>query len=315
MTTDMFITGEWGSVAMRLHLCARTGDRIATIDTVRGGGVRDCTDFEAAFFAAAGPWFQTHGPLPVILAGMIGSNIGWRDSGYAPCPAGTAELTGQLTSFTVRGVTINLSPGLKCRNMFGLPDVVRGEEMQVFGWLNASPCEDDERRLVCLPGRHVKWMVTRGQQIVSFFTGMNGEMEDILLAHSLLGRGVVREGFSQPDFDVGLTAVRDDTTLSLGHALFATRSRLVLGDHDAGGAASFLSGLLVGADIRDALNACRSRGLLESPVVVMGAGQAATLYADGLAAFGQTMTAISDDALAIHGLAALLERQTAFHGM
>ena len=302
MASDLFITGEWGSVSMHLTLCLNTGTGIQILETAHGAGVIGCPDFEAAFFATASAWYQTHGPLPVILAGMIGSTIGWKDSGYILCPAQAGDLATGLTTFHARNASINLSPGLRCHNMFGLPDVVRGEEMQVFGWLSEQ--DDHTQRVLCLPGRHVKWVVTQGKRIVSFFTGMNGEMEDLLLDHSLLGRGVTRDTFSQTDFEAGLAALRADPTLSLGHSLFATRSRLVLGDHNTAGAASFLSGVLIGADIRDALSAFQNRGLIDQPVIVMGHGTACDRYAHSFATFGQAIE-VETRSLATFGLAAV----------
>lgn len=305
MNEAYFIAGEWGSTFMRLHLCRPTPSGADILASAHGPGVVGCTDFEGAFFAAAQPWLDMHGPLPVILAGMVGGNIGWHDSGYAACPAGSRDLN-PLT-FTCRDMAIAIVPGLSCHNMFGLPDVVRGEEMAMFGWLDSRPRTPSERHLLCLPGRHVKWVATIGNRVASFFSGMNGELEDILLQHSLLGRGVVRtQVMSEADFDSGLKLIFDDPTLSIGHALFATRSRLLRGDHSPETAASFLSGLLIGSDIRDALSACQAREELPQPVVVLGDSDLAGRYLRAIKTFGCDAAQVPTPHLAIHGLAQLL---------
>ena len=304
MTEGYFIAGEWGSTFMRLHLCRSTAAGCAIVASAQGVGVAGCTDFEAAFFATAQPWFDSHGPLPVILAGMVGGNIGWRDSGYAACPVASHAVA--PLRFTARGIDIAITPGLSCRNMFNLPDVVRGEEMVMFGWLDSQTRSADERHVLCLPGRHVKWVTTTGAQVESFFTGMNGELEDILLRHSLLGRGVIQtQVVNEADFATGLDLMFNDRSLAMGHALFATRSRLVLGEHPPETAASFLSGLLIGGDIRDALTAYQARGGLPAPIVVLGESDLAARYIHAIKTFGCDAVQATTPHLAIQGLARL----------
>ena len=310
MTSSYFITGEWGSTFMRLHLCRRDGDVLTITASARNtNGVVGCTDFEAAFFSAAQPWFDERGPMPVVLAGMIAANIGWHDSGYAACPVSSGDL--RPLTFTARGIEITLAPGLSCRNMFSLPDVVRGEDMQIFGWLDSHPRSPDEQHILCLPGRHVKWVVTRGHAVQSFFTGMNGELEDILIQYSLLGRGVLKtKTLSQPEFEAGQKLMFDDPTLSMGHALFATRSRLVLGEHTPETAASFLAGILIGGDIRDAVRALESRHLLNGPIQVFGDNDLSRTYAQSVQSMGREAQCVTEPDLAAQGLARILQVST-----
>ena len=304
MTESLFIAGEWGSVVMRLYLCRDGGGPVEVLATTTGSGVVGCGDFEAAFFAAAGAWFEAHGPLPVILAGMIGSNIGWRDSGYVAAPAGMAALAARLVTIHARGIDIHFTPGLECRNLFGLPDLVRGEEMQVLGWLDRR--DEDGPGVICLPGRHVKWMLTDGDRIRSFTTGMHGELQDLLLTHGLLGKGVDRNAWSEAAFDAGLDIVHADPTLSLGHAVFATRGRLVLGDHTADQAAAFLSGLVIGCDIRDGLRALDARGLGGLTTWVLGHDAMTERYVRALGRYGAPWQTTDTPFLAAAGLGGLL---------
>ena len=304
MTQELFIAGEWGSVVMRLYLCRDNGKDIEVIDTVTGGGVVGCPDFEAAFFTAVAPWFEAHGALPVILAGMIGSNIGWRDSGYVEAPAGSAEFASRLTTIQVRGVDIHFTPGLKCRNLFGLPDLVRGEEMQVLGWLAGQ--DDDTPGLICLPGRHVKWMLTQGRRIASVTTGMHGEIQDLLLGHGLLGKGVDRDAWSETAFEAGLDTIQSDPGLSLGHALFATRGRLVLGEHRPDEAAAFLSGLVIGADIRDWLRALEGHALGDRTAMIFGHDATSERYMRAFRRYGAPCQRMDRPSLAASGLGSLL---------
>ena len=306
MTSTYFITGEWGSTFMRLHLCRRDGGLLNIVASIsNNNGVVGCTNFEDVFFDTAQPWLNEHGSMPVVLAGMIAANIGWHDSGYAACPVSSSDL--RPLTFTTRGIGITLAPGLSCRNMFGLPDVVRGEDMQIFGWLDSRPRSPDEQNILCLPGRHVKWVLTRGHAVQSFFTGMNGELEDILIQHSLLGRGVQKtETLSQPEFESGRQLMFNDPTLSMGHALFATRSRLVLEEHTSETAASFLAGILVGGDIRDAMHAFETRHLLNGPVQVFGENDLSRTYVQSVQSMGHEAQCIIEPNLAVQGLVRIL---------
>lgn len=304
MASRMFIAGEWGSVAMRLNLCRVDGDDMTIIATAEGGGVVGCNDFESAFFAAAGPWFEAHGALPVVLAGMIGSNIGWCNSDYAACPAGIDDIAANLTTLHVCGVNIHFTPGLKCHNIFGLPDIIRGEEMQILGWLRQNPAPG--QRLICLPGRHVKWLLTEGDRIISFFTGMTGELEDLLLTHGLLAKGIERATESQAGFLNGLRAISNDPSLSLAHALFSTRGRLILGEHSAQEAASYLKGLLVSADIRDSLSAHTARDIDTKSLVLFDHGPAGAAYSQALVENGIAFEHVNAPLLAVTAMSEIL---------
>ena len=307
MTEGLFIAGEWGSAVMRLYLCDADGQVVA--DPVSGGGVVGCGDFEAAFFSAAGPWLDRHGPLPAVLAGMIGSNIGWRDSGYVEAPAGPADIAARLTTLRVRNVDIRFTPGLTCRNPFGLPDLIRGEEMQALGWLASQ--NDAGQGLICLPGRHTKWLLSEAGRITAFTTAMHGEMYDLMLAHGLLGKGVDRDAWSDEAFDAGLDLVCRDSSLSHGHAAFATRGRLVLGQHNAAEAAAFLSGVTIGCDVRDMRSALEARELGGRACVVLGHDVTAGRYGRALERLGASWKKPETPHLAARGLAAVLRAATA----
>jgi 2-dehydro-3-deoxygalactonokinase len=304
MTAQLFIAGEWGSVSMRLTLCERNGDNITALETRTGRGVIGCSNFEAAFFEAAEHWFLEHGAMPVILAGMIGSNLGWHDSGYVTCPAGVTEIRRNLSVINTRGVNVYFSPGLKTKNIFGLPDVVRGEEMAALGWLNQYP--DEAPRLLCLPGRHVKWLLTEGGRITSFFTGMCGELEDLLLTHGLLGKGVNREASCSNAYRNGVSYMVSNPLLSIGHSIFATRSRLVLGEHTKDEASSFLQGLLIGSDVRDAFKAYELYGQNDKTIYLMDHASLTSQYKLAIDVFGYSTAVVSEHSLGIIGLAKTL---------
>src|SRR6185369_2749660 len=131
-----------------------------------------------------GGWIATHGAAPVILSGMIGSRQGWKEAAYARCPAGADVIVKALTRIEWNELTIALVPGLSTEND-GMPDVMRGEETQIFGALALSRASDG---LFLLPGTHSKWVEARGGSIRSFRTFMTGELFGALKDHTILGR-------------------------------------------------------------------------------------------------------------------------------
>ncbi len=77
---------------------------------------------------------------------------------------------------------MRIIPGLRCAGLTGAPDVMRGEETQVLGWLAQHPDRQQGRHLVCHPGTHAKWVVVEDGRIVRFVTAMTGEMFAVLSA-------------------------------------------------------------------------------------------------------------------------------------
>jgi 2-dehydro-3-deoxygalactonokinase len=301
---DLIIAGDWGSTRMRLHLCRHEERFVRVVDTRTGPGAKDVIDHEAAFFEAAGPWFTAHGNLPVILSGMIGSNIGWREAGYVACPANAGALATNLTTFLARGRTIRIVPGLSATNLFGFHDVMRGEEVQLFGWLERHAADDGLERLICLPGTHAKWARTRGRTVVSFLTSLQGEIYELLLRHSLLGRSVPAAIAADPPQDPaaflkGVSAMADHPTLALEHAVFSMRSQILSGDLNAPAAPAFLSGLLIGAELRDGVAAHAALGTGAETVVLIGSR--------ALVDLGIKIQQAVDDHLAIEGLIGCLD--------
>lgn len=308
---ERFIAGDWGSSFMRLHLC-ENGEPARVLETANGPGIKFCDDPEAAFFDVARPWFEREGPLPVVLAGMVGSNVGWIDCPYASCPASLEDLAVRMTRFEARGVPIAIVPGISCTNIFGLPDVMRGEEAQVLGWLGTVAGE--KRRTLCLPGTHAKWCSVDGARVTHFFTSMTGEMFEILIAHSLVGRGmapvVPGSAIAAGDhaFVQGATTALSDARLAFEHAVFSTRSLLVSGDLSPESARPYLSGLLIGCEVRDAVAALRAAGEPVDHVTLIGAAALSPLYAAVLDRLGIAHAMADAHATSLAALAALAGR-------
>ena len=181
--------------------------------------------------------------LPALLCGMVGSTLGWTVVPYCPCPGNLAAVSAGMVQVDTNPATW-IVPGLSGLGIDDAPDVMRGEETQVLGWIAAEPARASGKYVVCHPGTHSKWIMISNGWIVRFVTAMTGELFELLRTKSIL------RAESSPDdeeaFDQGLQAAGDGNALAA--RLFTTRARYLTGDL-AGSPTSYLSGLLIGAEI------------------------------------------------------------------
>src|SRR5689334_2477784 len=154
MSKAAFIAGDWGTSRLRLYLCDATGQVLARGEG-EGASVPDCA---GRFAAAVAGWDRAHGVLTAVLAGMVGSTIGWREVPYLKCPAQASGLAAAACRFEADGRAIAILPGLSARGKTGAADVMRGEETQILGALHLQPQLTKGRHLICLPGTHTKWV-------------------------------------------------------------------------------------------------------------------------------------------------------------
>lgn len=182
--------------------------------------------------------------LPAVLCGMIGSNLGWTPVPYLDCPTDASTFSAALHPAPGDDAAW-IAPGLRGPGLTAAPDVMRGEETQVFGWLAQDSARGRGSHVICLPGTHAKWALVEDGRIVRFVTAMTGE-----LFHLLSHYGVLRTEALVDDlraFRVGAEAAGDGGGLAA--RLFSARSRVVGASAPAAETASYLSGLLIGAEI------------------------------------------------------------------
>lgn len=271
MTESVFIAGDWGTTHLRLYLCSHSRNMPPTIlASQMGPGVSQISDdFEQVFFDLAGDWLREHGPMPVILSGMVGSNIGWHVAPYIECPASAEQIVSGRIEFNARGIAFSIISGLQTINPLGAPDLLRGEELQLLGWMSAA-ADIKTPQLIVLPGTHNKWALVQDGKIEIFVTALTGELYSLLQNHSVLIANAESADFSADIFMQGVVVA---TTLESGQllqALFATRSRQVLGELSERYAAAYLSGLLIGSDVVGSLALMEKQMGAISSVLLIG---------------------------------------------
>jgi 2-dehydro-3-deoxygalactonokinase len=273
---------DWGTSRLRAYLFDARGsvravkDRPWGVLRAPGGG------FAAAYHDMIDDW-QAERELATIAAGMIGSTEGWIPAPYCACPAGAAELAAGIVTTATGAGMVHVIPGVELRG--AAPDVMRGEETQIAGALALRPDLGASSTLV-LPGTHAKWADVRDSRIVSFTTYLTGELFDLLREHSILGRPArsvatdAERGIVWDAFDRGVQAARENATGGIAPLLFRTRSLVLQDVLPPEESLDFLSGLLVGDEVRSAASAARS------PLALIGEPALCARYQRALAAFG-----------------------------
>ena len=288
--SDGYIAADWGTTNRRAFRVSGTGELVERFEDDQGLLALAGGGFEAAVDEIR----QRLGDRPMLLAGMIGSNRGWREAPYVDCPAG-AESLAQAILWVEPGRT-GIVPGVCQREP--RHDVMRGEEVQAIGAVTAGMIPADA--VVCHPGTHSKWIRMRDGRIGTFRTVMTGELFGLLKDHSILAdllQGKVADG------PAGRAAARH----ALGGAepiaaLFGIRARALLGQ-GTGDAASFASGLLIGADVRAGLETASER-----PIALVGRPDLCALYAAALEEAGLKAALVDGDRAFLAGMKALTEK-------
>lgn len=250
-------------------------------------------DFAAALERAMKPWQPLPPEVPIIASGMIGSRQGWKEAPYALCPAGLDDIAKVMVPVEWNGRRVWLVPGVSCNDGRGIPDVIRGEEVQIFGAAGSALSEES---IFIIPGTHSKWVVAGKGRISRFATFMTGEMFAVLKGHSILGRMMRGDGVDEAAFGRGV-AEAQATGGRLLHSLFGVRTLGLFGKLPEAEAAGYLSGLLIGAEFLEAPAVLGFEGRLP-PLVLIGHAGLTGHYADAAGILGLTVREAAPDAAA-----------------
>jgi 2-dehydro-3-deoxygalactonokinase len=147
---------------------------------------------------------------------------------------------------TASGRRIAFATGLSYRGPDGMPDVMRSEEVQVFGSLDLG------LKHFVTPGTHSKWIATEGESILRYSTYVTGEVFAALKNHTILGR-LMKEGPDDEEaFARGVRAALADPAGFL-HRIFSARSLGLFGEIAPEAISSYLSGQVIGTEVAHAI--------------------------------------------------------------
>ncbi len=287
MTAAALIGIDWGTTSFRAYRIAAGGGVLETREAAAGIlAVRD-GDFGAVLDREIGAWLEAE-QVPVLASGMIGSRQGWLEVPYCACPAGSAQLAAALAHHPDEP-GLHFVPGLSLLGDDGVPDVMRGEETQIIGAVG----DVAGRHLLVLPGTHSKWALAEDGAITWFATFMTGELFAVLKEHSILGRLMQGEADDAAAFARGLAFAREGKA-GLLQRLFSARTLGLFDLLPPAGIASYLSGLLIGSELEEAL--AGPGAAADAEVRVIGASRLAARYHGALAARGLRVRPAQSDA-------------------
>jgi len=245
MREGAVIVVDWGSTRLRAWRERPGSAELESLTAASGSLFDRSADLRADLEAHLAPWLPDAGL--VLGAGMIGSRTGVIDAGYLELPAGPREWSrAGVRAGTVGGVSLVILPGV--RATVPRADVIRGEELQVFAALAAG---EPDGTFTC-PGTHSKWVTTGRGAITAFRTYATGELYAAWSQRSsltdLLGSVTHEQGGFLTGLDLALA--EDETLLS---SIFALRALVLTEELEARHALDALSGVLIGHELRHAL--------------------------------------------------------------
>jgi 2-dehydro-3-deoxygalactonokinase len=274
------VIGDWGNTRLRLWRLA-DGSVAARRE---GPGIAQVEDPAAALMEALGNWEAK----AIVLCGMAGARNGLHEAPYLPCPADAATWASRVSGFELGETSLAIAPGVVSSQ--ASPDVMRGEETQLFGAMVLHPALAAGGHCVVLPGTHSKWATLSDGRIETFRTFMTGELFQLLQRSSLFAAGGEHaEADVEAGFAKGL-ARRG----ALSSLLFEARSAQLVGGKSAGWGSGFVSGVLIGAEIAQMV----PRG----PVTIIAAPELAARYSRALVHHGLEPTILDAEECTIAGL-------------
>ena len=289
---------DWGTSSLRAFLMG-DGQVLETRQSPQGiqhlpqAGI---PGYQQALAQIAADWLHAWPALPIVACGMVGSAQGWKEAPYVPCPADIHTLVARgVTVASGLGPAILIAPGVLFDMPEALPDVMRGEEIQIAGALQLNPAWA-KRAWMLLPGTHSKWALIEDGLIVRSTTYLTGELFAILKAHSILGRLMPADAPQAVDtqaFVLGVNTARHSAPGDLSHQMFATRTLGLTGRLPPAALSDYLSGLLIGHELLSGL--ARVSGTASAPLIMIGAPPLCARYAHALSLMGYHAEALLDN--------------------
>jgi 2-dehydro-3-deoxygalactonokinase len=251
------------------------------------------SEFEPYLIGLIENWLpeEKNAKCPIIICGMAGAKTGWKEAAYlkAPCPPINEEKIIQVETEDQR-ISVSIIPGIMQKSP---PDVMRGEETQIAGYLSKNPDFDG---IICLPGTHTKWVHISAGEIVSFKTFMTGEIFLSLSEHSILKSSVQSDGLDLTSFLEAFEDTYSNPAL-LSSKLFGLRAADLLENTSSKLLKSKLSGYLIGSELAGA----KSYWLGQN-IVMIGNNDLCILYQKALKKLGLNATIENTQNVTLYGL-------------
>ena len=293
INTSYWLAADWGTSYLRVWVIDKRGTVIERFKANCGMAHISSDQYEKEFLKLVEPLLSESELTKVICCGMAGSQQGWCETLYlqVPCKPHSVDHARQVKTMDAR-IQVYILPGIK---QISPPDVMRGEETQIKGFLSLNKEFDG---IICLPGTHTKWVHVSAGELVSFQTFMTGEIFSLLSKQSVLKHNM---NYDSWDSDIFLSSVGDSISQPavFSSALFSMRAQSLVSTGANKFAQNFsrLSGLLIGME----LVASRPYWLGQN-VAVIGDTKIANAYFEALKGQGIHLMMANAERMTLEGL-------------
>lgn len=238
---------DWGTTSLRAARLDEEGRVLEERSSPDGILSVPAGGFAAVFGKTVRGWDLPPGTL-CLASGMVGSRQGWIEAPYTGCPVGADDLLGHVAwvQEATAGACVGIVPGVSAE-VCGVPDVMRGEEVQVFGAADLLGITDG---LFVLPGTHSKWVQVQGGRITAFSTFMTGEVYAALRQHTILARMMPASDGALDGASFLRGVLHALRSRSLLQAAFSARTLALFSRLGEQALPSYLSGLVIGEELR-----------------------------------------------------------------
>lgn len=273
-----YIGIDWGTSNFRAYWLSSEGQIYNQISGDKGLKDLQKEEFEDYLLAHISPWLKD-GHKPVILCGMVGSQMGWHEVPYMEAQNIMHDLPHAAYKIPTKtqGLEAYIISGA-CQKKPQPMDVMRGEETQIYGFLKQN---QEFSGYIILPGTHSKWVEVKKGEVTHFKTFMTGELYQMIKQYSLLSSMITHEDFEPKDFHKGF-----EKSLAEGHGfshhLFSLRAASLLAPKNQHSISSYLSGLLIGLEFASFKNKLDAK----PHIALIGAQALMEIYQKACLAFG-----------------------------
>lgn len=292
---------DWGTSRLRAWAMDQDNAPIASRQSDEGMRQLEQHQFEDALLRLVADWLEDGRTTEIAACGMVGARQGWKEAPYRSVPCHPAGVEALVVTNTDPRIRVSILPGLMQNEP---PDVMRGEETQIAGFLAHTP---RYAGVLCLPGTHSKWVRVADGKVVDFTTFMTGELFALLAEQSVLRHGIAGTGWDGEGFREGLVEGFASPDQAMAK-LFSLRAAGLMQGLAPETARAKLSGLLLGCELAATRTQWQDTG-----VVVIGSSGLASRYAEAITILNGKAELADGDAMTLAGLVAAYRQMRGEH--
>ncbi len=251
---EKWIAVDWGTSTFRAYL-VQNNKVSDTIETKDGMKFVKSHLFEQTLLSLIDRWLDDDEITEILASGMVGSKQGWEEAPYQQIPCNLKKLNHITPTLKDNRISLKIFSGISQTHQ---PDIMRGEETQIAGFLNETPNFNGS---ICLPGTHSKWVEIRNNNIIKFKTFMTGELFEIISKNSVLIHSVEAEKIDKMELLKSVDKILQKPEL-FSNALFQLRADDLINSKGPTIYKSRLSGYLLAIELLGSLEFWKNKDIV-----------------------------------------------------